>query len=321
MDLQPSRYRRFIGGPPCFRESSSPNRFDSTVEHLEKDNLSRRDFIKAGAVGAAGLVVGNYSTGLADGREDPYGGFKMGVQSYSLRGFDAKTALGHTKTLGLKYWEAFSRHIPLGTLPKHIAEQKELLNDAGVTLMAYGVLGFDANETQARQAFDFAKAMGIVSISANPKKNKQTFDLLDKLVEEYDIAIAIHNHGPKALYDEISDVEEMIKDRHPKIGACVDTGHYIRSDEDAVEAIERLGKRVYGVHLKDVKTIVKGEKREKLYTILGEGDLDLVGCLRLLRKQKYQNCLSLEYEENPKNPLSDIEVCLKEVREAVLKLS
>ncbi len=65
--------------------------------------------------------------------------------------------------------------------------------------MAYGVLGFDGNETQARQAFDFAKAMGIVSISANPKKNKQTFDLLDKLVEEYDIAIAIHNHGPKAL--------------------------------------------------------------------------------------------------------------------------
>ena len=147
----------------------------------------------------------------------------MGVQSYSLRGFDVQTALKHTKTLGLKYWEAFPRHIPLGTLPKHVADQKKLLNSAGVTLMAYGVLNFNDNETKAREAFDFANAMGIVSISANPQRNKQTFDLLDKLVEEYKIAIAIHNHGPKALYDKISDVEDMVKDRHPKIGACVDT--------------------------------------------------------------------------------------------------
>jgi inosose dehydratase len=175
------------------------------------------------------------------------------------------------------------------------------------------VLGFDANETKARQAFDFAKAMGIVSLSANPKKDKATFDLLDKLVEEYDVSIAIHNHGPKALYDKISDVETMVKDRHSKIGACVDTGHYLRSAEDPVEAIERLGQRVFGVHMKDVKGT-------RLYKILGEGDLNVVGCLRALRKLKYANALSLEYEENPKNPLSDIEACLKAVREGVKKL-
>ena len=75
------------------------------------------------------------------------------------------------------------------------------------------------------------------------------------------------------------------------------------------------------MHVKDVKTVVEGDKRQKIYKILGEGDLDLVGCLRVLRKLKYQNCLSLEYEENPKNPLSDIEVCLKEVRQAVARLT
>ena len=30
------------------------------------------------------------------------------------------------------------------------------------------------------------------------------------------------------------------EDRHPKIGACVDTGHYLRSDEDPVEVIETV---------------------------------------------------------------------------------
>ncbi len=285
-----------------------------------RTEINRRTFLKTSAAGATLFGLAQSTSTFADSAKDAYGGFKMGIQSYSLRGFDAKTALAHTKKLGLKFWEAYPRHIPMGTLPKHVAEQKLLLKSAGVKLMAYGVLGFDANETKARQAFDFAKAMGIVSISANPKKNKATFDLLDKMVEEYDIAIAIHNHGPKALYDKISDVETMVKDRHPKIGACVDTGHYLRSDEEPVEAIQRFGKRVFGVHLKDFLTVTKGGNRKKHPRILGEGDLDVVGCLKELRKLNYKYCMSLEYEENKDNPLSDIEVCLKVVRESVAKL-
>ena len=291
------------------------------MNNRNMDAINRRDILKIGAFSAGAVLTGDLPPAIAAKLADPYGGFKMGMQSYSLRGFDAKTALQHTRRLGLSYWEAYPRHIPMGTLPKHLKDQKALLNEAGVKLLAYGVLGFDTNETKARQAFDFAKAMGIVSLSANPQKNKGTFDLLDKLVEEYDVAIAIHNHGPRARYDKISDVEQMVNDRHPKIGACVDTGHYIRSDEDPVEAIERLGKRVFGVHIKDVKTIEKDGKRQKLYTILGQGDLNTLSVLKVLKKLKYQNCLSLEYEENPKNPLSDIEVCLKVIRDAVVKIS
>lgn len=284
-------------------------------------DLGRREFLGLASLAAGSVVCGRLPRAIAGSGNDPYGGFKMGIQSYSLRGFDVKTALKHSQTLGLKYWEAYRKHIPLSTLPKHIQEHQALLAEAGVRLMAYGVEGFDANESKARPIFDFAKAMGIVSISANPKKDKATFDLLDKLVDEYDIAIAIHNHGPGALYDKISDVEDIVKDRHPKIGACVDTGHYIRSNEDPVEAIQRFGKRTIGVHLKDVKTLTADGKQRKLYTILGQGDLDVVGCLKALRKLDYQNCLSLEYEENPENPLSDIEVCLQVVREAAAKLA
>ena len=74
------------------------------------------------------------------------------------------------------------------------------------------------------------------------------------------------------------------------------------------------------MHLQDVKTIEKNGKHQKLYTILGQGDLDTVAVLKVLKKLNYQNCLSLEYEENPKNPLSDIEVCLKVIRDAVEKI-
>lgn len=299
--------------------------------------VSRRSFLQGTALAVGASVLG-IPQSLPAADEDPYGGFRMGLQSYSLRAFKLDEALQHTRTLGVGYWEAYPGHIRLNTLPAHISEHKAKLKEAGVSLIAYGVLGFDENETKAREAFDFAQAMELKSISANPKKSAATFDLLDKLVEEYGIPIAIHNHGPGHIYDKVDDVLEMVKDRHPKIGACVDTGHYIRSDEDPVEVIEKLGPRVFGVHLKDAKTIRDPEeierlskelpknranqlKREgKIFTILGEGELNVVGCLRALRELQYDNCLSLEYEENADNPLSDIEVCLKTVRESVRKV-
>ena len=279
-------------------------------------NLNRRDFLCASAVGLAAATVSR--SAFAAEPKDPYLGLKMGIQSYSLRGFKVEEALEQTKTLGLKYWEAFPNHIPMGTVPKHIQTQKDLLSKAGITLLSYGVVGFDGNETSAREKFDFAKAMGIKSLSADPNPDKVTFDLLDKLVAEYDVAIAIHNHGPGHRYNKISDVENVVKDRHPKIGACVDTGHYIRGDENPVEAVQRFGKRVFGVHLKDFKT-VPGVS-EKQPRIAGEGDLKVTELLKALKHLNYEYCVAIEYEENAKNPLSDIEACLKHVRECAAKI-
>ena len=169
---------------------------------------SRREFLQWTAA-AAGVAVLSPVVGFA-ADPDPYGGFKMCIQSYSLRGFDGKTAMQHTQKLGLKYWESFRNHIAMDTAPEKIEAAKAMLKENGLTLLAFGVEGFNDNEGAARKAFDFAKAMGVMSISADPQKNKATFDLLDKLVAEYDIAIAIHNHGPKASYDKVTDVQTWV---------------------------------------------------------------------------------------------------------------
>lgn len=280
-------------------------------------SFNRRDFLQATAAGMAVAAIG--ATARA-AEKDPYLGLKMGIQSYSLREFKNEAALEHTKTLGLKYWESFGSHLPITAVPAQIQAHKDLLAKYGVTLISYGVLPFDENENAARERFEFAKAMGIKSISADPKPDKATFDLLDKLCAEYDVAIAIHNHGPGHRYNKISDVEKVVKDRHPKIGACVDTGHYLRSDEDPVEAIQRLGKRVFGCHLKDVKTTEVDGKKQKQFKIAGEGDLKVVNLLKALKSLDYQYCLAIEYEENAKNPMPDIEACLKHVRECAAKV-
>ena len=269
---------------------------------------------------------------------DDWGGFKMGLQSYTLREYDTAAALEQTVKFGLHYWESFAKHFPISTLPKTTEAYKKQLADSGVQMIAFGVVGFDTNETKAREIFDYAKSMGMMSISADPKQDKETFDLLDKLVAEYDIAIGIHNHGPFARYNKADDVLKWVKDRHPKIGACVDTGHYLRSNENIVEVIEKFGSRIFGVHFKDVRTIRDAAEKEKLlkeltpgrakelekegkiFTILGEGELDVVGCLKALKKLNYQYGVSLEYEEHPENPISDIEQCLKTVKAAIAKV-
>lgn len=293
--------------------------------------ISRRHFLarSAGSLVAASLLSRSAVAAIEES------GFRLGIQSYSLRTYDFATALGHIQTLGLKHVEPYSKHVPISTIPSYVAEKRKLLSDHGVTADAFGVMKFDADENKAREIFDFAKAMDLLSISANPQKDKATFDLLDKLVAEYEIPIAIHNHGPGALYDKSDDVVEWTKDQHPLIGACVDTGHYLRSNEKPEEVIERLGKRVFGCHLKDVRSIRDAAEMERLakelpknrvkrlraegkvMTIVGEGELNITGVLSALKSLEYERSLSLEYEENAENPLSDIAVCLENVRAAM----
>src|SRR5580704_5930517 len=105
---------------------------------FESSSLSRRQMLQLAATGAAAALVPGLAR--ASDEKDPYAGLKMGMQSFSLRAFDTKTALRHTKELGLKYWEATPNHIPLTTLPKQIEASKALLQDAGITLMGFGVI-------------------------------------------------------------------------------------------------------------------------------------------------------------------------------------
>lgn len=241
----------------------------------------------------------------------PYGQFKMGIQSYSLRHFTLDQALAHTKALGLNYWEAFMLHVPIVDSAATLAEYKQKLNGAKVSLTAYGVVFFGADESDARLILNFAQQMGIGVVTADPAPESLSY--LAKLAEEHRVLIAIHNHGPNSRYDKIQDVLKVLESQPKQIGACVDTGHFLRSGENPVDAIRQFGDRVYGVHLKDVKGRTQ-------FTELGKGDLDLVGTLRALKQVRFSECLALEYEEHPENPMRYLEECLAAVRDAVKRV-
>ncbi len=275
---------------------------------------SRRTFLQVAATTTATLGARSLVR-AADAASDPYAGFQMGMQSYTLRNFKIDRALEEIKNLGLHNVELFDAHFPAKSSDADIEAMKSKTRSLGITMRGHGVNPFTKDHEANRRWFEFAKKAGIKNIAADPRED--AFDSLDRLVEEYQIRIAIHNHGPGARYDKISDVLGAIKGHNPLIGACADLGHYIRSGEDPVRAINLFEGRLYGIHLKDFAE----QKRQAKGVILGKGHLDVVGVFKALKKVNFpaDGALSLEYEENPEDPLEDVRECLAVASEAAKK--
>jgi len=269
--------------------------------------LDRRDFLRASA-GLAALAA----LPRAARAQEAYGGFNMGLQTYSLRAFDLDQTLGHLKAFGLKFGQFYSKHLQITDDKAKIDGWKEKLKAADVRILSWGVQGFTKNVDATKKAFEFAKAMGFPVYSANPSPD--SFESLAGLTQEYGVKIAIHNHGPDdKVYGRLEQVQKAVEKWPVEIGACVDTGHVLRSGEDPVKWIKALGPRVHDVHIKDFSD-------EKTEHVLGQGKLDILGVLKALKEVKFQGILALEYEKNEKDPIADIQACLAAVREAAKKL-
>ncbi|HLV00527.1 MAG TPA: TIM barrel protein, partial [Acidobacteriota bacterium] len=233
----------------------------------KKKGLNRRRFLwRSGvAVGGAALLHGcapgeveepsdvaiSETPAPARPSEDAYGGFKVGFQSYSLRHFKEFDAfVEQASRLNLPYVELYRGHLAIDSSPEQVQKARQALEAVGIQANAFGVENFSANHEQNEALFQFGQALGVTNLSANPSKD--AFDSLEKLVQQYDIRIAIHNHGPEDERWRMPEwILEAVDGRDERIGACVDTGHYIRAGVKPPDAIRLLGSRVLGVHLKD----------------------------------------------------------------------
>jgi sugar phosphate isomerase/epimerase len=262
--------------------------------------LSRRDLLSAAtAIAAASSLPGAARAADHD--------LNLGIQLYSLRGYPVDEALRHAREIGFRYVEFWPGIYALNSSSEQIAAMNKKLADLGLTISAHGVNGFGADAAANRKVFEFAKAAGIRILGADPAP--EAFASLDELVKEFDIRIAIHNHGPKHRYNKVLDVLRAIEKHDERIGACADLGHFIRSGENPVEVIRLLKGRLYGIHLKDFQ-----DQQEKTKgVILGKGHLDVPAVFAALEQVKFpaDGALSLEYEENPKDPLADIRECFE----------
>lgn len=261
-------------------------------------SLPRRTFLTAGAAIAASAVT-------RPARAAPPVPV-LGIQIYSLRGFPVDVALQHVHDLGIKAVEFFPGMFPITDDAAAIAAMRQKLADLGLTISGHGVNRFTADAAANRRLFAFAKAAGIRTITADP--DPDSFASLDELVKEFDVRVAIHNHGPRHRYNKAADVLAAIEKHDERIGACADLGHFIRSGERPVDVIRLLAGRLYGVHLKDFAEMQDATKG----VILGKGHLDVDGVFAALARAGFpaDGALSIEYEENPKDPIADLRACV-----------
>jgi sugar phosphate isomerase/epimerase len=289
--------------------------------------LTRRQTLVGGAAWAASALLPRRLRAAPPVAGLSYGGYAMGIQSFTLRKLPLDAMLDAVAQLGLHHVELipetkllfyeFGSHFPVTEDASEIARVRAALAARGIGLAASGVHGV-ADEADARRLFAFAQAAAIPLLTIMP--DDEALDALDRLCAEHrEVRLGIHNHGPYFRYDKIADVEASLAGRHPNFGACVDAGHFIRSGEDPAEAVRRLGARVHGVHLKDFA----GEGFFAEGRILGQGKLDLDAFFRALRAVDFgpERALSLEYEENPDAPVPDVEACLRAASEAAERVA
>lgn len=276
--------------------------------------LNRRRFLTTAATIATASTFWKKVSLAAD-----TGDILLGVQSYTFRKFNLEQALQRIQKLGLKQAEFYHDHIPIASKPEQLEAILKLCKEYEVKPLSFGVEGFSKNHDKNKRLFDLGKALGLKTLSADP--DPDAFDSLDKLCEEYKIAIAIHPHGPTGggkihRWYSADVIMKAVKDHHPLIGSCLDTGHLIRSAQlgynlDPAEEVRKMGARNFGMHLKD------HDNARKTDVIFGQGPLNIAEVFKALNDVHFKGMVSIEYEAKPEDPSADVQACLDIIKEKV----
>ncbi|MBV9158795.1 MAG: sugar phosphate isomerase/epimerase [Acidobacteriaceae bacterium] len=225
--------------------------------------------------------------------------FKLGVASYSFRKFSRSKAIGMTRQLGTPYLNVKDVHLSLNSTPEQIAAAKKEFDDAGIVLVGCGTVYFkEASDADIRPKFEYAKRAGFPLIVSMP--NREVLPKLEKYVQEYDIKIAVHNHGPEDKnFPTPQSVLKVVKDMDPRCGLCIDIGHTARAGADVVESLAEAGPRLLDMHVKDLADPTAKESQ----VAVGEGKLPFPQIFLQLIQMKYSGSVNLEYEINEDDPL------------------
>lgn len=269
-------------------------------------SVSRRQAVKTGLLAAIGssLFSGASAAGRfrhfenASNEEDSWSGFKAGIASYTFRKLSVDDTIKALKRLNLRYISIKDVHLPLNSTA---AERKALVQKfvaAGITPLSCGNVTMQNDEADVRRAFDYARDCGLPTIVCSP--HPDSMPLLDKMVKEYDIKLAIHNHGPEdKRFPSPYDVYKAVQGYDKRIGLCIDVGHTARAKANPAEAIIKFKDRLYDLHFKDISSTEPTGKTIEA----GRGVLDLSAVLRSLQKINYPHLLSFEFEEWADDPL------------------
>jgi sugar phosphate isomerase/epimerase len=271
----------------------------------------------------AALIAGVQLQALNEIPDDVrIGGLAIGCQAYTFHRYTTFEAIEKTAQAGGKVIELFpgqklspdsDAKLDHNASAEVIEKLQAKLKQHNVRAVNYGVVGLPDNEEECRKIFEFAKKLGLYAVTSEP--NPAAFDLIEKMVREYDIAMAIHNHpkrpnDPNYKYWDPEYIMSLVKNRDKRMGACADTGHFARSGLDVVKVLKTLEGRIISAHLKDIRPA--GPRGADVP--YGTGESDIPAILNELLRQKVRGNISVEYESNLQHNVGEAGQCIGYVR-------
>ncbi len=282
--------------------------------------FTRRHLLGTASATTLGVVAGPRSLSAARAPVAAAKPLKIGLASYSLRKLSLVDALAACKSLDVRYLTVKDMHLPRTDAPDVLKASVAKIQAAGITITGGGVINWkpdpkkseainDAFEAQVRKDFEYARICGFPMIVASPAH--EALDLVEKLVKEFNMPVAIHNHGPEdKLYPTPKDVYGHIKKRDKRIGLCMDIGHTVRAGGDPVKTAVECADRLMDMHIKDLRK--EGDKWNQVE--VGRGQIDIVGLFRSIVKIRFEGHVALEYEIQVETPLPGIRESLGYLR-------
>lgn len=264
---------------------------------------SRRNFIRAGTIGvaaSAAMPILGKAAVKEEKKTGKHAPLKLGMAGYTFLNFDLPASIKMMQRVNVTNLSIKDFHLSLNSSPEKIKEVLQQLNAAGITPYAVGVIYMKSKE-EIDRSFNYAKTVGVNMIVGVP--NYDLIDYTEQKVKEYNIKIAIHNHGPQdKLYPSPKDVYDRINKKDKRMGLCIDIGHTQRTGLVPADAVLQFKDRLLDLHIKDVTAAVNDGKAIDV----GRGIIDFPALERALYKINYQGMCSFEYELNMKDPLPGI---------------
>ncbi|WP_346321098.1 TIM barrel protein [Chitinophaga sp. YIM B06452] len=261
---------------------------------------SRRSFLRNAALGVAAATVSPVVSSAGYAVKAGPAKFPVGMAGYTFAKFDLDKAIAMMKRVGIQFISVKDIHLPLNSGPEKIKEVLDKFAAAEIKVYAVGVI-YMKSEKAVDEAFEYAKRVGVPLIVGVP--NPELLDYTEKKVKEYNIRIAIHNHGPEdKLYPGPKNVYDLIRNRDARMGICLDIGHAMRAGEEPGKAIREYKDRIFDLHIKDVtEASNKGKATE-----IGRGVINFAGLVKAMQKAKFAGVASIEFEKDMNDPLPGI---------------
>ena len=263
-------------------------------------DVSRREFLQSSALATLALGAG---TKLFAQKKGQRAAVKLGLASYTFRNFTRAQLIGFMKQLDINELNPKDAkdHLPMD--PQREAAALADYKAAGIHLHAAGAIYFPKDDdADIRSRFEYCKRGGIgVLVAGDPAP--EMLPRLERFAKEYDIRVAIHNHGPEdKIFPSPLDVLKAVRSMDPHMGCCIDVGHAYRAGTDVVQAIHDVGSRLFNLHMKDLKDL---HEKESQVTV-GEGKVPVEAIFKALIATGYQGFVDLEYEVHPDDPMPGV---------------